>query len=1858
MKTLKLSLPLLLLIFICSCRNQEKPAAKLQFKKSQAIEEISIPVDKGFSKYISGYTSGSVSVNTTFEIRFTPEFASIAGKGLPNGLFVFEPAIRGKAEWKDNLTLVFKPAKILEPETIYTGQFLLEKLAPVEESLKVFPLRIRTLKKDFTVLTGALESSPEGNKYTLYGEIEASDYIPSNEVESYLRAKLERKKLDITWDHSDLHIHRFSVINIIRTDKPQKLELDWDGTQKKVRQKGSSLINIPPAGEFSIIDLIVDQGDNPSVNVIFSDPLDGSQEKEGLIRLGNSSGTSLSVNSNIVSLFPSPRPEGVLDLNVEEAIRNYKGITLPFPFRKKIDFSPVPPSIELIGNGVILPASRNLVFPFKTANLKAVDLKIIKVFDDNLPYFLQENEINTGYSIKRFGRPVYTGRVDLMSPDVSGQGFWSLHTIDLEEYINVEPGVLYRVEIGMRPSYSLYPCSGGEDFISYEEMLKMSDEINREFWDDPENYYSDSDDYIYYSFGFNWRDRDNPCKAAYFSPDRKVTRNILASNFGIIAKKGQDNKLHVIVNDLLTAQPLSEVSIDVFNFQLQKIASGNTGQNGSVSIPCDSKPFLLIAGKDKDRNYLKLNDGSSLSLSSFDVTGVRSEKGIKAFIYGERDVWRPGDSIFLSVFIRDLNNSLPQDHPIQFELINPMEQRIDYQVKKPDRNNLIVFSSVTSPEAVTGNYTARLIVGGATFTKRIRIETIKPNRLKIDLSFPGTLLGGNNLLNRGTLRVKWLNGSTAGNLKATVEYLLKQSKTEFKGYGQYNFDDPSVQFYSESVRMFDGTLDQYGNASVTFDPDRNINAPGMLNAIFTARVDEAGGDESITQTAVKYAPYPVFTGINLPGIQGKGHTLYTDTDNEVKIVTVDPDGNPVNSDVEITIYKISYRWWWESGEENLAGFISNNMYKPIISKHIKTTEGQGSFSFRIARNDWGRYLIRATSSGGHSTGNIVLIDWPWEYGMKGNAEGATLLSLNTDKEKYYPGDDVKITFPAPENARAIVTLENSTSVIQEIHTNTTKGNTIVTFKAKPEMAPDVYACVTVIQPHAQTINDMPMRLYGVVPVMVEDPETRLSPEIYAADEIRSGKNFQVRISERDRKSMTYTIAIVDEGLLDLTAFKTPDPWNYFYAREALGVQTWDLYDLVLGAFGGTLERLFAIGGDEGMIDRAANKANRFEPVVKFFGPFSLNQGKTALHNFSLPQYTGSVRVMVIAGNNRAFGSAEKSIVVKDPLMILATLPRVAGPSEKLSLPVTLFVQKDGISDVELDVETNNYLTVEPKVKTVKITGQGEKDVEFMCSAGENTGIAEIKINARGGGEEAVYKVALDIRSPNQPETRSVLRLLGTGERWETSFTPFGMAGTNVANLEASTLPSINLENRLDYLLNYPHGCTEQIISAAFPQLWLGDLSGSATETEKKAEENIREAVNKIFSRQMYNGGIALWPGNYQPDSWITSYAGHFMSEAGRLGYSIPSGFTVKWLSYQKKLAREWNYDPKFKESANDQAYRLFSLSLAGKAEKGAMNRLRETNDIPQLSKWLLAASFALAGRDEVAANLLDVRNTDTEPEYSDYYYGSRLRDEAIVLYTLSLLKKQEEALPLLRSICSEFNTDKLYSTQSVAWGLLAYMKFAENVTPGNTENNELTLTVNGATSDEPVQPGKVLVKDLGIRGGDNTLVIENKSSGPVYVNLVRKGIPLVTEETAANNGLEMKVDYYSYTMEAVDPENLRQGTDFLMIAKITNGTFTKVNNIALTQLMPSGWEIRNTRMFEANYGIKESKYDYRDIRDDRVNTYFDLEAGETKNFALVLNAAYKGEFYQPAIKCEAMYTSGCYSRIPGRKVKVTGEPVE
>jgi hypothetical protein len=320
-------------------------------------------------------------------------------------------------------------------------------------------------------------------------------------------------------------------------------------------------------------------------------------------------------------------------------------------------------------------------------------------------------------------------------------GNWNTFSIDLSSLINAEPGAIYRVELSFRKKHSLYPCENTADEL---EEIDLEDERDALSYDQPSDYYYYDDDYYYYDDDYSWDERDNPCSKSYYSRNnRKVAKNVFASDLGIIAKGGNGKTLTVAVTDIKTTQPLANVSIEIYNYQHQLMKKATTNSDGLVDIDLNKKPFLLVAKQGKQVGYLRLDDGSALSVSMFDVGGAAIKKGVKGYIYGERGVWRPGDSLFVAFILEDKLGVLPINHPVVMELYTPENQLYSRKIKTTGENGFYDFRTKTDDDAPTGNWLAKIKVGGSSFTKTLKIETIKPNRLKINLDFKTKVLKDN-----------------------------------------------------------------------------------------------------------------------------------------------------------------------------------------------------------------------------------------------------------------------------------------------------------------------------------------------------------------------------------------------------------------------------------------------------------------------------------------------------------------------------------------------------------------------------------------------------------------------------------------------------------------------------------------------------------------------------------------------------------------------------------------------------------------------------------------------------------------------------------------------------------------------------------------------------------------------------------------------------------------------------------------------------------------------------------------------------------------------------------------------------------
>ncbi|MBD3616918.1 MAG: hypothetical protein HUJ22_10130 [Gracilimonas sp.] len=1837
LKTIRLFPWTLILLTFVACSNQQANR---------------VTVSSEFSEYVSGYTSGQIS--SEGEIAITLAQPVDESNRQTDGLFQFNPSVSGNVEWVNNSTVVFKPTEKLENGRDYSVMFRLNRLFEVEEEKSEFMFNVSIIQQDLEVEFDALHTQTQNrNQQRLTGTVHTADAADLASVRQTLEARHSNKNLEIDWNQDgSKRTHQFQIDNIQRQQEASELVISWDSSPIGADVKGEKTFDIIPVGAFELMGIMVFRDVNPRVELTFSDPLDPRQNLNGLISIENAGNLNFIITENKIIVNPRERRNGVQSLRIDPAIKNREGKRLGTEITRQVQFYQPKPQVELLGKGTIIPRSKDLLFPFKAVSLGAVDVRVIRIFEDNMGQFFQDYEMNRSsiWNIEKVGRPVFAGAVPLSRLGSVDAGEWNNYALDLANLITPEPGALYQVEIGFRDIHSIYPCSDGRAVNRQTDNWEYEAQEEKEYW---ENYSSRG-----YPDGYNWRERDNPCHVSYYNTSIKSSRNILASDLGIIAKKADEQQITAFVTDLLTAQPRSGVQVSAFDYQQQEIAKGSTDAEGKVTLETPRNPFYLTANIDGQKGYLKVNDGNALSVSDFDVSGARIEKGMKGFLYGERGVWRPGDSLFVTLILEDENEVLPDDHPVTFELKNPSGQLENRQTFTSGVNGFYVYQFQTEKQDPTGNWQLEAKVGGLTFSKQIKIESVKPNRLKVEVDFAENKVTASNRQLQATLSSRWLHGAIAGNMKADVEMSMRPSPVSFSDYPAFSFDDASVTFSSSPESIFEGTLNGEGTADFSHRFNNLTEGPARVLVNLRTRVFEPSGNFSIGRASTYYYPFETIMGIKPPAVDRSDYWDWRDRkeSHRFEVVSVDVDGNPVaGKDLEVKVYNIRWRWWWERGTEDLSSYFERENVNEVLSGKVRTdNDGHGFFDLKLPDSEGGgRYLVRVQDpQGGHSASSVVYFSW---YGGRNESVSPARLTFTSDKEAYEVGEDISLTIPSSAGSRILVSLESGSKVLNTFWVEAEAEETNVTVPANKNMMPNVYAHVMHIQPHGQQGNDLPLRMYGVIPISVQDPATKLQPLVNLPGEFRPESTVQVDVSEQNSKAMTYTIAMVDDGLLDLTNFETPMPHNYFYAREALGVKTWDMYQFVSDAYAGNLTRIMAIGGDgEAEAADPLEEANRFEPMVRFEGPFELKEGAVNRHNISVPNYVGSVRTMVIAGQDGAYGQTEATTPVRKPVMVLATLPRVLGPGETVSLPVSIFAMNESVQNVQLRVEANELFEIEGDASTtLNFSEPGDQVVNFKLKTKAQIGVGKVRVEATGGGESAYHEIEIAVRNPNSPFVDVHSKIVEEGQTWTESFEPQGMTGTNTAMLEVSRIPPIDFGKRLRYLTRFPHGCIEQTTSAVFPQLYISKVMELTDEKKADIQKNVDGGIERMQKFLTYSGGVAYWPGNEDPDSWGTNYAYHFLLEARNEGYYVPSDLMDKVTRFQKERARNWRENEGYRRSDLIQAYRLYTLALANSPELGAMNRLREKENLSTQSKWRLAAAYALAGQKEAAEDILTGVSTSVE-NYRELSrsYGSSLRDRAMILETLSILDRQDDAALLVRDISGELSSQQWMSTQTTAYSLIAISKFLDKFTAA--EEMQAGFSING--EEVGSIDSRAIIIQTPIRMDEfntNNFELVNNSEGTLYARLILEGTPLLGDSISASNSLVQKVRFTNLDGETIDPSELNQGTDFVAEVTVTNpGLRGDYEELALSQVFPSGWEIRNTRMDDEAFSEPVSSFDYQDIRDDRVYTYFDLAPNTSKVFRVQLNASYAGKFYYPAVATTAMYDETISARSAGKWVEV------
>ena len=1668
-------------------------------------------------------------------------------------------------------TLRIVPKSPLKSDTRYKVALDASKLTG-GKAKGVAEFEFSTPKLRFSYNPCWLQQSDDLKYYVLVGETVSSDYAADDYVEQRLKIK-GLLKPEVTWTHSeDGTVHKYRVENIpTRSDESYKLTLDFDLDPKRNVE-----MEVPRKGEYIVLDHTV-QTEPLAVVVTFSEPLKPNQDFRNLIRFDPKFRTS--VDRNRLYIYPETQLTGNYEVEISREVQNKAGRRLDESYTFTAALPSQAPAIRFTGKGSILPSSNRMSLLFESVNFARARVRVRKIFANNLLQFFQRNYYGDTYfsDMEYVSRIVRDTTIDLGDKASTRLDRTNSYSLDLSRLITDSRKSMYLLEI-----------KGVDPLIPVE-----------------------SNDYDYY-FG-DYRT---------YAERSKV---VIQSDIGIICKSSGDEELIVYTTDLVSARPKGSCKVRAYDRQNQQLAEAVTDSEGRAVLKCGDEPYTVLAEANGDAAFVRVERGAALSLSNFDVGGTTDTKGIKGYLFGERGVWRPGDEIYLTLIVAS-DNPLPENHPASLEFYNPNGQLVQSAVSSGSTDGIHTFKLRTTPASPTGIWRAKATFGGATFEKNIRVDAVKPNRMKIEMRLgDGQTVDAKEFT--GRLTARWLHGAPAAGSKVTLQAQLSQIPTRFKGYPDYSFDDATKQFAPEEREIVSGTTGTDGALQLTTDRLSSLEglSPGMLNGKFTVKVFEKSGDFSVDQQIAAVSPYDAYFGIGVTAQQSDWGEEYLDSKrgHALRLVLLDARGRPATGTEEatVTVYRMSSYWWWDASsaasQARYAKSALNAQYKTL---RATLSNGTGQVTMRWSAGDYGYYLIRVT--GARQAHSASSDHWG---GISSVTAAATRLAIARDKDKYVPGDKAKITIPSSPGARALVSVESGSFVRESRWIACTDRQTSFEIPVREGMAPNVYVSVTLVQPHGNTLNDAPIRLFGVLRLPVEDAGTRLAPVVEMPESVKPESEITIRVRERNGRRMSYVLALVDEGLLGLTRFRTPDPYLYFNATEALGVRTWDLFDHVIGAYGGRIEQLFAIGGDAEQPNTGALRAQRFKPVVRFLGAEKLGAGKTNTHKIALPPYFGSVRVMVVASNGRAFGSAAKEVAVKKPLLVQATLPRVVSTEEEIELPVTVFALEKGVGKTDVRVSVNEaFSVVGPQSRSVFLGDEGEQVVTFRLKAGRQTGIGKVRVSAASSGDNSASEIEIDVREPNPYVTTSEEHILQPGET--VSVKPLKASGT--ARLELSSIPPIDLSRRLEYLVRYPHGCIEQITSGAFPQLYLHSIAECDEEMLQDIDRNIKSVLSRLGGYQLSNGAFAYWSGGTSPSEWGTAYAVHFMAEAAKYGYAVDRTTLDRALKY----LRGNTFD-----NPLTLAYAQYVLALAGTPDRGAMNRLRERSaQAGSDARWLLAAAYALDGNRKVAEELTAQTAGTAAPKADPYdgTYNSPERQMAIVLMTQTLLGQREAAFRTTLKMSDILKKDKWLSTQSTAWMLNTLANFASTGQTG----------IDARIGREPIRSAKSIAS-MPLTAPTE---VKNTGTGSLHLVVSQSYTPGKGEEAEAASGLKIDVRYRDMNGAPLDPRSVAVSTDFYAVVTVTNTSgYERYADLALTHIVPAGWEITSERDL--------STVTYQDIRDDRVLSYFDLRSGESKEIPIKLTATYKGRYYLPSVCCEAMYDNSVRALRKGEWVEVVGQ---
>ncbi|NWJ50414.1 MAG: alpha-2-macroglobulin family protein [Bacteroidetes bacterium] len=1724
----------------------------------------------------------------------------------------FKPALKGRFKWTSAEELIFSPSQPLPPSSTFeaslTGE--LSKLSASHHSVSDKVIQFHT----------AFLELKESSAYWAYADdgshrIEIRVTLSFNyEVDPNLVAKLltisqNDRKLELRLITSGLSAEvAFAVVPFsAKTDKAFNLTLklapglQCPGSNYKLTEGVSKSVEVPSPEKFSIVKAEPEFNMGEGVLSIYTTQPVGVKDLAKYITITPAINYTTELLPNGFKLVGPFIEDQAYSLRIAPELKSVFDIPLNDVYVQSILFTNPQPLITFTDKqSTYLTSKGNRNLGLKIVNVPKLKITAFKIFENNLQQYFKngmeydyaddgaESHEMTGYPLNEdYGRKVYEKEIDTRK--LTAKGSIRLLNINLDE-------------------------------INYKEKLKGI-----------------------YLFKVE-------------SADKRWIRDIQlvsVSDIGLIVKQGV-NKIMVFANSIKDAKPMAGVKIDFISRNNQKVYSALTNGMGVAvldNIATKAKGFtigMISATLGDDFNFL-MYDRSSVEMSRFDIAGKRTfDHGLDVFVYGDRDLYRPGDSVYINTLVRSIDLKTVQNIPLKVKIVAPNGKAMLYVRRNLNKQGATETRFSLPADIMTGVFTIEVLSGNDVLlqSKTFKVEDFMPERISLTAKADKPVYQpGQNLL--FTLKAANLFGTPAADRKYELELVMKRKAFKPKGFDDYVFNITDKNEAQINNLLRSGKTSAEGVANETI-PLPAFTGIGMIEGkLYTSVFDENGRPVNRLVT-FDLATQNAFFGI-------RDFDSWVSTQNPVRIGLTAVNANGEQLRNARTTVKVIHYTWENVLEKTGTSYHYNSLKreKEMMSKTIDLTASNNRIDFTPYLS--GQYEVRV-----YSPGSISYVSKSFYAYRYGDTQFSSFpidrkgqVKIQADKPEYHPGEKARMLITAPFSGRLLVTIERG-EVMEQRYIDLKEKAGSFEFTIKDEHVPNVY--ISALAFRAADDQSIPVTVaHGAISIKVNAPRNHLTLGITAPEKAASKTQQIIKIKTQPNAELT--IAAVDEGILQMTDYVSPDPYAWYFQKRALEVATYDLYAEI---FPELAAKVSSFGGDAAfMMGKRANPLTnkRVKPFAIWSGIIKADSRGEASFKLNIPQFSGAVRVMAVAYDQSKFAASEKTIKIADDIVISSGVPRFLSPNDQLKCPVTLTNTTEKPLSVSLSVKTAG--PVKPgnnASKTIQIPSRSERSVVIDLIALNQIGTAKIMIEVTAGEKKYNELTDLTVRPAAGLTKISRSGSVRAGGSVNVNTTDKFIPSTVSSSLLVSKSPMVAFASDLQQLLEYPYGCMEQTISAAFPLIYYGDLVKLQFTGPKGLPfvptDGISLALHKIDAQQIFNGGILLWPSASEADWWSTVYATHFMLEAQRNGYDVNPTTLDGALKYlvqklrQKEMFEDRYIDPagqlqRIVRPKREIFYSLLVLALNGHPEMSAMNYYKsKIGSLTVDSRYMLAAAYALAGDRQSYASVLPKSFTGKSVRETGGSYASAVRDRAISLYALIEADKTNPAVGALTLRLTEaMKAERWMSTQDRAFALLAIGKVLK-------EKSNEKVTARILLGENSI--GEFTEKDLRIKSTlfGKRLSISASGNGSVYYFYNAEGIGSSAPVGNTDKQLQVRKRFLDRTGREISNQKFTVNDLVVIEVTLRSADQAVVNNVVVTDLLPACFEIENPRIsaIREYQWIKEASIpDYMDIRDDRISYFTKADGTKERKFYYMVRVVSKGIFNMGPVSADAMYSGDIYS---------------